>query len=292
MSKSKIYFIGIGCFILSLVSSVLNDVISKYTGTRLHPFEVAFFRFGFGAISLIPFIFYYGANMLRSLNPFVHVMRGVMLFFGMTAWTYGVTVAPITTATVVSFSVSLFVLVLAVFFLNEKIIWQRWVVTIVGFVGITITLRPHAEDFNPEVLIFVLASLSFAALDIINKKFVVKESMISMLFYSATITAFLSIAPAIRYWQTPTLHELFLLLILGINSNLILFLILKAFALVDATAVAPYRYLELIMSALCGYFVFNDIPAASTLYGAAIVIPATLFIVYSENKVIREKEKG
>jgi len=290
MNKSRIYFIGIGWFILSLVSSVLNDVISKYTGARLHPFEIAFFRFSFGAASLIPFILYYGTHMLKSSNPFVHVTRGTMLFFGMTAWTYGVTVAPITTATVVSFSVSLFVLVLALFFLNEKIIWQRWVATVIGFIGIAVTLRPHAEDFNPEVMIFVLAAIAFAALDIINKKFVVKESMISMLFYSAIITALLSIAPAIYYWQTPTTHELALLLLLGMNSNLILFLILKAFALVDATAVAPYRYLELIMSALFGYFIFGDTPASSTLWGAAIVIPATLFIVYSENKAIKRRE--
>lgn len=283
-NKNRIYFIAIGWFILSLASSCLNDIISKYIGFRLHSLEISFFRFTFGALTLSPFILYYGTKTLRTSNPLVHFSRGLLLFFGMTAWTYGVTIVPVTTATMVGFSMPLFVLVLAVFFLKENITWQRWFATIAGFAGIVITLRPHASDFNPEVLVFIFAAMSFAMLDIINKKFIVKESMISMLFYSAIITALLSIVPAIQYWQTPTMHELSLLFILGASSNLILFFILKAFALLDATAIAPYRYLELLMSATFGYLIFGDVPSSSTWYGALILIPSTLFIVYSENK--------
>ncbi|MCC8377583.1 MAG: DMT family transporter [Rickettsia endosymbiont of Graphium doson] len=285
----KTYSIGIGWFLLSLVSSSANDVMSKYLGTRLHSFEVAFFRFFFSSIVLLPFVAYYGKNTLKTSRPFVHILRGLLLFFGMTSWTYGLSIAPVTTATVISFSIPLFTLILAVFFLNENIIWQRWVVTIVGFVGLVITLKPHAEDFNPEILYFILAAISFAMLDIINKKFVVKESMISMLFYSAIVTAVVSIPAAANYWLTPTLFELALLFILGSSGSLILFLLLKAFSMVDATATAPYRYLELVISAIAAYFIFNEFPDKSTLHGAVIIIPATLFIIYSEKKAMSKK---
>ncbi|WP_316354239.1 DMT family transporter [Candidatus Trichorickettsia mobilis] len=287
--KLRIYFIGIGWFILSLVSSTLNDVISKYAGLRLPSFEVAFFRFFFSTITLIPFIWYYGKDTLKTSNPFIHIIRGVLLFFGMTSWTYGLTIAPITTGTVISFAIPLFTLVLAVFFLSENIIWQRWVVTIIGFLGIVVTLKPHASDFDPKILIFVAAAVAFAMLDIINKRFVIKESMISMLFYSALITAILSAPPAALYWQTPTILEVSLLFILGMSANLILFFLLKAFKLIDATAVAPYRYFELIFSALAAFFIFKELPEQSTIYGALIVIPSTLFIVYSEKKIITQK---
>ena len=43
----KTYLTGIGWFLLRLVSSSANDVMSKYLGTRLHSFEVAFFPFLF-----------------------------------------------------------------------------------------------------------------------------------------------------------------------------------------------------------------------------------------------------
>ncbi|MCX4079087.1 DMT family transporter [Rickettsia rhipicephali] len=288
----KTYLTGIGWFLLSLVSSSANDVMSKYLGTRLHSFEVAFFRFFFSSIVLLPFVVYYGKNTLKTSRPFVHILRGLLLFFGMTSWTYGLTIVPVTTATVVSFSIPLFTLILAVFFLNENIIWPRWVVTVVGFIGLVVTLKPHAEDFNPEILYFVLAAISFAMLDIINKKFVIKESMISMLFYSAIVTAIVSLPVASQYWLTPSSFELALLFVLGSSGSLILFFLLKAFSMVDATATAPYRYLELVISAIAAYFIFNEFPDKSTLHGAVIIIPTTLFIIYSEKKAMNRKHES
>ncbi|MFV9936562.1 MAG: DMT family transporter [Rickettsia endosymbiont of Haemaphysalis japonica] len=288
----KTYLTGIGWFLLSLVSSSANDVMSKYLGTRLHSFEVAFFRFFFSSIVLLPFVVYYGKNTLKTSRPFVHILRGLLLFFGMTSWTYGLTIAPVTTATVVSFSIPLFTLILAVFFLNENIIWPRWVVTVVGFIGLVVTLKPHAEDFNPEILYFVLAAISFAMLDIINKKFVIKESMISMLFYSAIVTAIVSLPVASQYWLTPSSFELALLFVLGSSGSLILFFLLKAFSMVDATATAPYRYLELVISVIAAYFIFNEFPDKSTLHGAVIIIPTTLFLIYPEKKAMNRKHES
>ena len=246
---------------------------------------MSLFRFLFSAIALLPFIFAQGAGQIRTYNIAVHFVRAVLLFLGITAWTYGLSVSHVSTATVISFAIPIFTLLIGSIFLEEEIIWQRWVVTLIGFIGIITTLQPSSTEFNPKVLIFVFAAVSFATLDIINKKFIVKESMLSMLFYSSIFTAALSAPPAIYYWQTPTLVDLALLFVMGaVTANLILFFILKSFALVDATALAPYRYLELPVSCSLGYFVFGSLPPQSTWVGALIIIPSTMFIVYSENK--------
>ena len=57
-TRLRSYFIGVSWFILSLVSSSINDVISKYIGMRLHSYEITFFRFMFGTIILLPFVMY------------------------------------------------------------------------------------------------------------------------------------------------------------------------------------------------------------------------------------------
>lgn len=288
--KLHSYFIGVSWFVLSLVSSSINDVISKYAGIRLHSYEITFFRFLFGTITLLPFVFYNGMDTLKTSRPIVHFFRGLLLFLGIAGWTYGLTIAPVTTATLVSFTIPIFVLVLGVFFLSENIIWQRWVVTIVAFLGLIVTLNPNSADFNPEVLVFILAAIAFAILDIINKKFVIKEAMISMLFYSAMITAILALPFAWQHWLIPTIEELILLFVLGASANLILFFLLKAFSITDATAVAPYRYLELVLSAIIAYIVFDENPSEATIYGALVVIPSTLFIIYSEKQKITKNK--
>ena len=289
-TKLRSYFIGVSWFILSMISSSINDTISKYIGMRLHSYEITFFRFMFGTLTLLPFILYYGTNTLKTSRPLIHFFRGLLLFLGIAGWTYGLSIAQITTGTVITFTIPLFVLVLGVFFLNENIIWQRWVVTIVAFLGLIITLNPNSADFNPNVLVFVGSAMLFAILDITNKKFVIKETMISMLFYSAIVTALLAFPFAMLNWITPTTHELILLFILGSSANLILFFILKAFSCADATAIAPYRYFELVVSAIIAYIVFNEIPSDATILGSLIVIPSTLFIIYSEKRQLDKNE--
>lgn len=79
--KLRSYLIGVTWFMLSLVTSSVNDVIAKYLGLRLHSYEVTFCRFMFGTISLIPFILYYGIGTLKTTRPFVHCIRGILLFF-------------------------------------------------------------------------------------------------------------------------------------------------------------------------------------------------------------------
>ncbi|MFJ5423789.1 DMT family transporter [Wolbachia endosymbiont of Carposina sasakii] len=286
--RLRAYLFGVIWFILSLLSSVANDTISKYLSLHLQSFEIIFFRFLFTTITLVPFMFYYGIETFKTSQISTQITRGGLLFCGMTLWTYGLTVFPIVTATIISFSIPLFVILLAIPFLEENIIWQRWVVAVIGFIGIAITTKAYSEDFNPKILIFIVSALIFAILDILNKKLVIKESVISMLFYSALTTTIFSTPPLLFYWHMPSLLELVLLLILGISSNLILFFMLKAFALTDATALAPYRYIELIISAIVTYVIFNELPDKSALYGTLILIPSTLFIAYSEGKAIKK----
>jgi S-adenosylmethionine uptake transporter len=281
----KSYILGVVWFVLHLFCSASNDIISKYLGGNLSSFEISFFRFFFSAVGLLPFVLHQGFGAIKTNNIHVHLFRAILLVLGSTAWTYGLSVAHVSTATVISFSIPIFTLILAMFFLEESIIWQRWFITLIGFVGIVITLQPHSANFNPQVLIFVFAAISFACLDIINKKFVSQESMLSMLFYSSIFTALFLLPSTLYYWKMPTLQDLSLLFIMGaISANLILFFILKAFSLVDATAVAPYRYLELLISSVASYFVFGSLPPRSVWYGAAVLIPSTMFIMYSENK--------
>lgn len=285
------YIKGITWFILSLLSSAINDVIQKYVGTDLGTMEVTFLRFFFSTITLIPFILYYGFKTIKTSHPFIQITRGFLLFVGIASWIFGLNLVPVSTATVVSFSVPLFTLVMAVFFLDENIIWQRWVATLIGFVGIFITLHPGSGGFNHSVLIFVLAAIAFATLDIINKKFVIKESMICMLFYSALFTALFALPFAYMEWVMPSNFQLMLLFLLGCSANLILFFLLKAFALVDATAVAPYRYFELAVSGFVAYLVFGELPDDSALYGLALLLPTTLFVALAEVKKRKNSKK-
>ena len=275
---------GILFFILSLIVSIMNDIIQKVLGRSIDIFEITFFRNFFGSISLIPIILYYGKNSIKTRHIFVQITRGFLLFLGISAWILGLKQSQIAVATTMGSTVPFFTLILAYLFLSERVVWQRWVATLIGFIGVIIVAAPVQDNISMISWIFVFSAFCFACLDIINKKFVTKESMICMLFYSALFTAAFSVYPACYSWSSPSWEQLNLLIILGINANLILYFLLKAFTYVDVSATAPYRYLEFVFAAIAGFVLFNDILTIPTLIGAAIIIPATFIVIYSENR--------
>ncbi len=279
------YFIGISWFILSLFISSMNDIIGKYVSASISPLETAFFRFLFGTLSLVPFILYGGLKSIKTLRPNLHFIRGLFLAIAIFLWIKGLSTSQVTTATIISFTIPIFILILAPIFLGEKVSLKLWVVTIISLIGIIITLNPSNFNFNTDSLLFVVATVLFASLDIINKKYVIKESMLSMLFYSSLVTTILGLFPVVinwRVWQMPKATDLFYLMILGAGSNAILYCLLKAFRLVKASSVAPFRYLELLFSLGLGYIVFNDLPGYTTYIGALLIIPCSLYIVLQQ----------
>nr|CAH7730104.1 unnamed protein product [Callosobruchus chinensis] len=63
--RLRAYLLGVTWFILSLLSSVVNDTISN-------------------TITLIPFIFYYGIGVCKTSRISIQITRGALLFCGMT----------------------------------------------------------------------------------------------------------------------------------------------------------------------------------------------------------------
>lgn len=282
--KSKGYLQGVFWMVLVCAVSNLNDILIKYVGTRLSGVEIAFFRFFFSTLVLLPFMLRNGMQSFKTPHPKVHFIRALLLVAAISPWCYGVAALPLTLATTISFTTPFFVLPMALIFLKEHVGWQRWVATFIGFVGITVSLNPTGGDvFNPIALLLIASTIMFASLDIINKKLLIKdEGLLPMLFFSAVGTMLLGFVPALMAWQTPTLHELFFLLLLGCGANLILFCLLKAFSATEVSALQPFRYVELVLSACFGFLIFGEIPTQYTLIGAAIIVPATLYITYFE----------
>ena len=281
MNRSRLE--GYLWFFTSLFISAINDVLVKYVSSALPPLEVSFFRFFFGTISLLPLVFFYGLKSIETQRSYIHIARGILLFIGISLWTYGLKNSQVVVATIVSFTIPFFTLLLARFFLKEQVSTKLWIVTIIGFLGVIITTNPQNMRFDLMSTVFVVASLIFAIIDIINKKYSNEESMLSMLFYSCLITAVLGLITVIPVWQMPRTKDLILLSILGTLSNAILFCIIKAFRTIEVSKTSVLRYFELIISVVLAYFIFGYLPNLAIYLGALIIIPCSFYIERNKN---------
>ena len=282
---------GVFWIILVAITSNLNDILMRLLGSRLPAMEITFFRFLFATLALLPVMIYHGKQAFYTQRPFLHLMRSLLLFGAIGCWVTGLKMVPLVVVSTLALTTNLFVLPMAVVFLNEHVGWQRTIATIIGFIGMMVIVFGETENayilksllsFDNGTLYLVAAAMMFALSDIINKKFVVRESTLSMMFYIAVGTTVCGAYPAYSVWLSPTTIEYALLAFLGIGGNLILYFLLKAFAATDVSALTPFRYTELFVATFTGFIIWHEIPSLWNLVGAAIIIPSTFAIAYYE----------
>jgi S-adenosylmethionine uptake transporter len=188
-------------------------------------------------------------------------------------------------------TIPLFVLVLAAIYLNESISFTRWGATVIGFLGLAfITLYDSGVSFSLKLIYIVpiASAFLFAVQDIMIKKMVVDENRIAMLLYFSIVTSLITFIPAMLVWKTPTSFEFAMLMLLGASANLMQYFLFRAFEATDLSALAPFRYVEFLLSALTAFIFFSEIPGLNVLIGAVILIPSTFYLACNENKKRKE----
>jgi S-adenosylmethionine uptake transporter len=277
------YFRGVGWFILSLCVCIFNDSVMKLLGGQYAISQVIFLRYLFATLSLIPCMLANGRHTFKTRHCAIHSVRAVMLVLAIWMYCFSLKELPLSTVITVNFTIPMFTLLLARMLLGEKIGRTRLIATLLGFVGICVTAEPANVNFaSSAILILVFSSVLFAGLDVINKKFVIKEGILTILFYTAIVTLALVFIPALANWECVRMIDWALFALLGIGANLLLYCVLNAFKCVEISAIAPFRYIEFILSIVVGFLFFNEIPPPGTLIGACIIIPSMLYIVLFE----------
>jgi S-adenosylmethionine uptake transporter len=217
-----------------------------------------------------------GISLFKSQYHKEHLWRGVLGSIAIGLCCLSVNTMPLAENTTILFADTLFMLPLAAIFLHERIGGKCLAATLIGTTGLIIMYRPSTSNINLSALAPTFAAFLFAIMNIIIKKMVDnKENNLTMLFYFGLYTSLISSIFVPFYWVMPNIHEILLLLLLGICSNLIQLFLFLAFRATLATYITPLRYTELPFSVLFGYIFFAQIPDATMILGAALIIIGT-----------------
>lgn len=279
-----------GIFWATLIyfTSSINDVLMKLLGERLHFIEISFFRFFFSVLTiLIPILILNKTekqNLFHTNMQSIHIIRGILGAIALGLCCYSVNVIPLAENTIILFSESLFLLPLSVIFLKEKVSNKAIFATIIGFIGLLIIFKPKTSNINTLAIIPTISALLFAIMDVLIKKMInKKEHTLTMLFYFGLYTTIISGIFVPTIWITPKIHELLLIVLLGLGSNLIQLFIFLAYRATTASNIAPTRYIELLFSTTFGLLFFNQIPELNVIIGALFIIVGTFVISRSNN---------
>lgn len=266
----------------SLGFTVNAALVKTLIAGGLDVFQVAFVRALFSFAVLLPFMLHAGPAVLRTRHPGLHGIRAFAGSAAMVCGFYAVGHLPLADFTALTFTQPLFVVLLAVVVLGEVVRWRRWLATVVGFIGVLIMTRPGAGSFDPAALMALASVFGIAVAVTMVKRLPEGESHVTMLTYFCILSLAITVLPALFYWRAPDTEQWLLLAAVGSLGVASQAMIIRAYRAGEASFVAPFDYLKLILAGLIGFMVFGELPGFWTLLGAAIIVGATFYIARRE----------
>jgi drug/metabolite transporter (DMT)-like permease len=294
---------GIGFKVLSVSVFTLMAVCIKSVAPEVPPGQAVFFR----SIFAVPVILVWLVWMhdlrhgLDTENPMGHLWRGLV---GTTAMGLGFTalgLLPLPEATALGYAAPLLTVIFAAMFLGEQVRIFRLSAVLIGLVGVMIVLSPRLTLLEGETTstlqtIGAMAALLgavFAALaQVFVRKLVRTEQTAAIVFYFSITAATLSLATLPFGWVLPDARQAMLLVGAGLCGGVGQILLTESYRHAETSVIAPFEYVSIVLALAFGYTLFSEVPTATMLGGAALIVAAGLFIIWREHKLGLERGKA
>ena len=275
---------GILWVALSGLLFALLNVFTLIPAQHLNPYVMAFLRYFFGALFLLPVVFRLG--LYRSLHTNrlgLHISRGAIHTAGMMLWFVALPLTTLAEITALGFTGPIFVTIGAALFLAEDVRLRRWIAVIVGFVGAMIIIRPGFGDdssrrhLHPGLdadLLGLEPDLQGAGPHRLGQHHRDLAEHRDRDLRRALRDLVLADADAgstcCGSWRP------------GLAGTLGHICQQRGYQLADITLLQPIGFLSLIWNTLLGYFLFFQQPDVWTFVGAAVIFASALYISHRE----------
>ena len=216
----------------------------------------------------------------------MHFTRNLAHFAGQNLWFYAVTLIPFAQLFAFEFSVPIWVMLAAPFFLGERLNALRVFSVLVGFFGILIVTRPWIAGLAPGILPAALCAVAFAATSIFTKKLTNITTITCIMFWLTALQLIFGIVCAGYDGDIalPTANSVPWVALIGVCGLLAHFCITRALQLAPTTVVTPVDFCRLPIIAIIGYYFYNEPIDAYIIGGAVLIFAANYLNIWSENK--------
>ena len=259
----------------------------RHVSAEISVFQIAFVRNAIGTLILVPFMMRIGFGSFDPGRFRLFAIRAAIGVLAMWAWYSALQFTPLAEAITLNFTVSLWMIPVAILMLGERVGPRRWIATVVGFAGVLIVLQPGAETISVGGLLAIFAALLFAISMALVRLLARTESPLAIVFYMNLIMTPISLGPALWWWQTPTPEQLGWLLGIGCILTVAHFSMARALSIMEATAVVPLDFTRLPFAVLIGWFAFGEFPGIWTWVGAVFIVASAIYIARREALLAR-----
>lgn len=271
----------------AIFSFTMMAIAGRELASDFDTFEIMMWRSAFGLVIVLLVATVTGTRRQIGRGKLgTHFIRNVFHFTGQNLWFYAVTAVPLAQVFALEFTTPLWVIVLSVFLLGERLTLIRGTSALMGFVGILIVARPDMAGLNGGIVAAATCAVFFALTYVFTKRLTRTETITAIMFYLTFFQLIFGIIMAGYDGDiaVPTTPDLPWLMVVGICGLLAHFCITKALSLAPAAVVAPIDFARLPIVAVVAMLVYNEALDLWVFVGAAIIFAGNYLNIWSETR--------
>ena len=180
-------------------------------------------------------------------------------------------------------------------FLGERSGWRVWAAVLLGFAGVIVMLQPGSGLFEPAALLSLLSASLYGLAMLLARKWSDRISGAVIAFYQHAVFLLGSGAAAllfqalhlenathpsvvflVRSWVALLPWDAALMAVCGVVSAVGTVLLTNAYRVARAATVTPFEYTGMLWAPLWGFLFFSEVPRATTVAGAVVIVVAGL----------------
>jgi drug/metabolite transporter (DMT)-like permease len=259
-----------------------GDAIIKGFGQDLSIFEIGFFVAVFG---LIPAAFAKPKHerwrdsfqlkhpLLVHLRSFTGVTSAMLV-------TVSFTTIPFAETYSLLFMMPLFITVMSVFILKERVDLVRWAMLALGFLGVMLVVRPGFRELEFGHLTALLCAVFGASTTTILRVIAPTEKRVSLIVLPALYIIVINAVLMAPTFVMPTPQQFGLLAAAGSMVGMGHILLIAATRNAPASQVAPIQYVQIVWAIGLGAFFYFEYPDLIAYIGLAVVVLSGLVNVF------------
>ncbi len=300
------FALGVTCITIGMVASSLMDATIKSMSAEYPLHEIVMARSLVAVVLTLAIVHYEGGlHLLKTPNLFVHLSRGVLFVLANMTFYLAIAAMPLAEATAIFFISPLIITALSVPILGERVGWRRWLGVLAGFVGVLIIIRPGFSSFSFFSLLPMVAAVAYASSQIIARRMGSYEKASVKSFY--IMLTFIVVSGAFwllfgdgalegrygteldflfRPWQWPNGIDTIKMLTIGILITIVGYMLNQAYAVANASLVAPFEFVALPLAVFWGYLFWDHLPDGSATLGIILIVSSSLYVFMREKRKV------
>lgn len=267
---------------------------SAFVGIRIglssySPGALALFRFMIASLFLLPiFCKYYRNNHLAIKDTLRIMLIGII---GIGIYNISLNYGEITTtSSIASFIMSqapVFIILMAVFFLKEKLNLLGWIAVAISFLGVSLIILSKWNSLQIDKGIFyvLLTALTGALYTILQKPLLRKINSLELVIFfiwSGTLIMMVFLPQLLHEIPKATMLSTTTVIYMGVFPGAISYIIWsKVLTKMDASQAAGYLYIVPILTTLMG-FIRGEMPLFLSLLGGVVALLGAILLHYSK----------